>query len=671
MIPRQGPQSMRTFGVVAHVDAGKTTLTERILHATGRIHALGTVDGGSTVTDYDPRERARGITIGAAAVTTRHREHVLTLVDTPGHVDFGIEVERSLRVLDGAVIVLDAVAGVEPQTESVWAQADRFDLPRLVFVNKIDRAGADFDHAVRSVSETFGVRAVPVVIPAPGGAALLDLVREVAIEADARSHDRTRPLSGDEVAIVRRAREQLIEAAADLDPEILEVYLMGRPVSSVDLVRVLRRATIDRSIVLVLAGSAKLGLGVSTLLDAIVAFLPSPSEAASRRAGVAAEAGGLVAFAFKSIHDAFGARVFVRVYAGTLERGASVTLASSGKTARVGRLVRLFGDEVEDVEAVGPGEIAAVLGLAVPTGETLCDKGRVVRLEGLTIPEPVVTIALEPEDADARAKLGAALGRLVADDPSLRLAGNPETGETLLSGLGELHLDVTLAKLREDHGVRIRASAPRVAYRETITRTSEAEGEFIKQKGGPGQYGHVKLRIEPLAPGAGFAFADASMGGVVPKEYVPSVEAGAREAAALGVLGGYPLVDVKVTLLGGSFHEKDSNEHAFAMAARIAFRDAARAAGLAYLEPVMKLDVVTPETKLGDVIADLGGRRGRVTALGTRGAMHTVAARVPLAELFGYANALRSRTQGRASASMQLDGYERVPTEVATRVPAA
>ncbi len=670
MIPRERIAKLRTFGVVAHVDAGKTTLTERILHATGRIHALGSVDGGSTVTDYDPRERARGITIGSAAVTAEHAGHVLTLVDTPGHVDFGIEVERSLRVLDGAVVVLDAVSGVEPQTESVWSQADRFGVPRLVFINKIDRPGADFSAAVRSLEETFGVRAVPVAIPAASGTAVLDVLRNIAKEPGDKSSDSARPLRDDEARLVAHARAGLVEALAERDEVMLDAFVNGRSVSTEQLIASLRRATIDRVLVPILAGSAKLGLGVGTLLDAVVALLPSPLDI-QREDGVSATSDSLLAFAFKSIHDAFGQRVFVRVYSGTLERGATVTLASKRRSQRVGRLVRVFGDQVEDVDMIGPGEIAAVLGLDAITGETLCDPRNVVRLEGLVVPEPVVTVALEPEGAEARARLGVSLHKLVSDDPSLRLSGNSETGQTLLSGLGELHIEVTLAKLRDDEGVRVRASVPRVAYRETITKAAEAEAEFIKQKGGPGQYGHVRLRVEPAPSGARFEFADASVGGVVPKVFVPAVEAGAREAAALGVLGGYPLVGVRVTLLGGSFHEKDSNEHAFAMAARLAFAQAARAAGAVYLEPVMCVEVVTQEAKVGDVIGDLGSRRARIGALGVRGLMHTVSARVPLAELMGYANELRSRTQGRSSFSMKLAGYEPVSAAVAARVPVA
>jgi elongation factor G len=622
------------------------------------------------VTDSDPREKARGITIGAAAVTARHDGHLLTLVDTPGHVDFGIEVERSLRVLDGAVVVIDAVSGVEPQTETVWAQADRFGVPRIVFINKIDRDGADFEASLRSLEETFGVSAAPLVIPAPAGTAVLDVVRGVAREPGPRSSDRLRALAGDEVALVARARERLAERLADHDAEVLAAFVGGEPLSDDVLRASLRRATHHRTLIPVLAGSAKLGLGITALLDAVVALLPSPVDARSTTAREASEA-GLVAFAFKSVHDEFGARIFVRVYSGTLRRGAHVLLAGAGRTARIGRLVHVFGERVEDVDAIGPGEIAAVLGLVATTGETLCDPGDRVELEGLSVPEPVVTVALEPVGSEARARLGSCLSRLVADDPSLRLTSNLETGETLLSGLGELHLDVTLNKLRDDAGVQVRASAPRVAYRETITCASEAEGEFIKQKGGPGHYGHVLLGVEPLSRSAGFEFVDASLGGVVPKAFVPAVEAGAREAARLGVLGGYPLVDVRVSLRGGSFHEKDSNEHAFAMAARFAFQEAARRAEPVYLEPVMKLEVVTPEARLGDVLSDLGTRRARVSGLGTRGARNTVAARVPLAELLGYADVLRSRTQGRASFSMKLDGYEVVPAAVSGRVKPA
>lgn len=673
MPPRPSIDRLRTFGIVAHVDAGKTTLTERILHATGRIRLLGAVDEGNTTTDHDPREKARGITIGAAAVSLTHGDHELSLVDTPGHVDFGVEVARSLRVLDAAVVVLDAVAGVEPQTESVWARADEYALPRLVFVNKLDRPGADFDRAVGSLEQRLGVRGLPLVVPSPNGRSLVDLVRKVAIDPAEHSLDRTRPLEGEEAEVARVGHARIEEVLADLDEDVLTEVVSREAATEETLVRALRRATIERSIVPILAGSAKAGLGVGTLLDAIVSLLPSPLD----RGAIVAEGGEasppvakdpLVAFAFKTIHDEYGQRTFVRVYAGTLRKGASVLAVRAGRTLRVGRVARLFGDSIEDVDAIGPGEIAAILGLGLQTGETLADPSRPVVLESVSVPAPVLGVALEPCSSDDRSRMGPALRRLLSDDPSLALVADPATGETVLSGLGELHLEVTLEKLASDCGVRVRASRPRVAYRETITKKGEAEEVLSKQTGGPGQFAHVRLRVEPGSRGSGFAFADASVGGVVPRAFVPAVEAGARAAAEAGVVAGYPVDDVVVTLLGGSFHSNDSNEHAFHAVARVAFARAARAAEPVLLEPVMQLDVVVPEPNLGDVLGDLAGRRGRVEELGARGAQRVVTARAPFAELLGYVTDLRSRTQGRGSTAMKLLGYEIVPSRVAELV---
>jgi elongation factor G len=671
MVPRERIRRIRNFGVIAHVDAGKTTLTERILHATGRIHTLGSVDGGTTVTDYDPRERDRGITIGAAAVNAVHRNHLLTLVDTPGHVDFQIEVERSLRVLDGAVVVLDAVAGVEAQTESVWAQADRFGVPRIAFINKIDRAGADFEQTLASIVRAFDVAAVPLVIPSPVAGRLLDVVHEQAIILGSASKDSAVPLEQGEGALLRPYRERLLELVSEVAPELLEAYLADEVIEPAALLSALRSVVLrkrEQRIVPVLCGSAKVGLGVDTLLDAVVALLPSPLEATSPE-GVDAEATALVAYAFKGLHDDHGQRVFVRVYSGVLTKGMTVRLARSQRTARVGRLVRLLGNQVEDVDRAVAGEIVAILGAPLPTGETLLSEAGGPALEGLLVPEPVVRVALMPMDNGSRSRLGPALGRLIADDPSLSLSGDSETGETVLGGLGELHLEVSLAKLADQSGVKLRVSPPKVAYRETITQAARGECKFVRQKGGPGQYGHVELLVEPGATASGFTFVDASVGGVVPKEFVPSIEAGAKEAAALGALAGYPLVDLRVTLLGGSFHEQDSNELAFATAARLAFAEAVKAAGAIYLEPIMLVEVVTPESCLGEVLGDLGRRRGRVSALGRRATMHTVSARVPLSELMGYANALRSQSEGRASFAMKLAGHEPVPAVVAHKVP--
>ncbi len=624
MPPRPSIDRLRTFGIVAHVDAGKTSLTERILHATGRIRSLGAVDDGNTTTDHDPREKAHGITIGAAAVSFTYAEHELALVDTPGHVDFGVEVARSLRVLDAAVVVLDAVAGVEPQTESVWARADEYALPRLVFINKLDRPGADFERAVKSLEQRLGVQGLALVVPSPDAGSLIDLVRGVAIEPAGQSLDRTRPLRATEETVARVGRRLIENVLGDLDASVLAEVVLEDTARVETLVRALRKATIERTIVPILAGSAKAGLGVGTLLDTIVALLPSPLD----RPAIIAEGGEactphadapLVAFAFKTLHDEYGQRTFVRVYAGTLRKGANVFAVRADRSLRVGRVARVFGDAIDDVDVVGPGEIAAILGLALKTGETLTDPARRVVLESVSVPPPVLGVALEPCTSDDRARMGPALRRLLSDDPSLALIADSATGETVLSGLGELHLEVTLEKLQDECGVRVRSSRPRVAYRETITKKAEAEKVLSKQTGGPGHFAHVRIRVEPGARGSGFAFVDASTGGVVPRVFVPAIEA-------------------------------------------------ARAAAPVLLEPVMQVDVVVPEPNLEDVLGDLAGRRGRVEELGTRGTQRTVVARAPFAELLGYVTELRSRTQGRGSTAMKLVGYEVVPSRVSEHV---
>lgn len=661
MPPRRNSLRLRTFGVVAHVDAGKTTLTERILHATRRIHSVGSVDDGTTATDFDPRERDRGITIGAAAVTASFRDHELTLVDTPGHVDFGVEVERSLRVLDSAIVVLDAVSGVEPQTEAAWARADRFGLPRVVFVNKIDRIGADFDAALASLESTFGVVAAPVVVVAPNGS-LVDVVRSCLVLPGEASIDERAPLPEELQRLVKDGRERLVEACSAFDTGLVDMYLERGDVEEQRLLAALRLGTLEQKIVPVLAGSAKNGVGVSTLLDAVVDLLPSPTDRKDARGD-----DPVVAFCFKGVHDRFGQRSFVRVYAGTLRKGDSL-VTSRGRRIRVGRLVRLFAGDVEDIELAGPGEIAALLGAPLETGETLCHPDHPFELEGLVVPRPVVSVAIEPRTADSRSKLGPAVRRLASDDPSLVVSADEETGETLLSGLGELHLEVTLDKLARDHGVEVRASNPRVAYRETVTGEATVEHRHIKQSGGPGQYAVVRLRVAPAPRGSGLSFEDQSEGGEIPRTFIPAVEAGVREAAARGVLAGYPVDDVNVTLLGGAFHSNDSSELAFSVAAKQAFAAAARAAGPVLLEPVMRLDVSVPEPNLGDVLGEIATRRGRVEDLSARGTARVVMARVPLAELLGWTSSLRSRTQGRGSASMALATYEVVPAAVMKRV---
>lgn len=666
-------ERLRTFGIVAHVDAGKTSLTERLLHATGRIHTLGAVDAGNTVTDSDPREQARGITIGAAAVTLAHRGHELTLVDTPGHVDFSVEVARSLRVLDAAVVVLDAVAGVEPQTEAVWARADEHGLPRLVFVNKVDRPGADVARAIDMVATRFGVLPVALVVPDPRGGGLVDLLLRRCVVAGARSLDDAFEPPPELSEFVRAGHERIVEVLADVDDEVLSEVVERGYASEETLLVALRRSTLARRIVPVLSGSAKAGLGVGTLLDLIIAVLPSPLD----RPALEPEQGvhvpplahaPLVAYAFKSLHDEFGQRSFVRVYAGTLRKGASVVAARSGRSLRIGRLAHLFGESVEDVESAGPGEIVALLGLGLETGETLSDPARVVSLEPVVVPPPVLGVALEPKTADDRSRLGPALRRLLSDDPSLVLATDRETGQTVLSGVGELHLEVTLDKLREAK-VDVRASQPRVAFRETITKKGEVEETVSKQNGGPGMYAQVRLRVTPAARGAGVSFVDASEGGVVPRPFIPAVEAGAREAAAAGVLAGHPVDDVVVTLLGGAAHSHDSSEHAFHLAGRLAFVKAVREAGPALLEPIMRLSVVVPEQHLGDVLGDLAARRARVEQLVAEDVRRVIVGRAPFAELLGWVTELRSRTQGRGTATMELAGYALAPERAAASIP--
>lgn len=657
MLPVERLKKLRSFGIIAHVDAGKTSLTERILHASGQIHAAGSVDGGDTVTDFDPREKARGITIGAAAVSLPHRGHVLTLIDTPGHVDFSVEVERSLRVTDGAIVVLDAVSGVEPQTETVWARADERGLPRVVFINKIDRAGADFDEAVRSVERTFGVRTAQCVVPSPCGSFLLDLVHMEEIVAGVRSGDARAPVRDALSELVQARRALLVEACAAVDDRVLETYVDGGVVPPALLLAALREATLQSKLVPVLCGSAKMGLGVGTLLDAVIDLLPSPLD----RGLDPDPSAPLVAFCFKNVHDGFGKRCFVRVYSGTLRAADNIVAARADKRFRVGRLVRLFADEVVDVDSIGPGEIAAVLGAPITTGETLTAPGSTVLLEGLTIPPPVVSIALETRSNDTRSQLGNGLRRALSDDPSLGLTVDPETGQSLLWGLGELHLEVTLDKLRADLGIDIRATAPRVAFRETVSSAAAVEIKHSKQSGGPGQFAHVRARLEPGARGSGFVFIDSSSHGEIPKSFIPAIEAGARQRAVEGITGDHPMVDVVFVLLGGSAHSNDSNEMAFATAGRLAFEEAARRAGPVVLEPIMQLAITVPEPALGTVLGDLAGRRGRVEVLGERGALRTIAARAPLAELMGYVTKLRSLTQGRGAASMSLVGYEPQP----------
>ena len=665
-------EQIRNIGIIAHVDAGKTTLTERVLFHTGRIHAIGEVHNGTATTDSHPIEQRKGITILAAAVTCEWHGHRIHLIDTPGHVDFTIEVERSLRVLDGAVVVLDGVAGVEPQTETVWRQADRHGVPRIVFVNKLDRAGADFGRAVRDVRVR--LRAQPVVVNAPlyEGEVLVGVTDLVGLRelrwsgegpsAPVVSHLTPAMLSDN----LRQMHERLLEACADADPAVLEAVVEGREVAAAVLWQALRQATLAGRIVPVLAGSAYHHRGVEPLLDAVVALLPSPVD----RGEVEGE---LAALGFKVVFDEHGQLTFVRVYRGVLEKGMTVLASRAGKRYRVGRLVQLMADQREEVSRLEAGEIGAIVGLPLTGGETVCAPEAPVVLEAIAAPEPVMRVAIEAKTSAEREKLGVALGRMVAADPSLRIESDVETGQTLLAGMGQLHLEIAVERLESEHRVGVTTGRPLVAFRSTLGRTVRRELRHVKQSGGPGQWAQVVLEVGPAERGAGVVFEDRSRGGAVPREYVRGVEAGVREAAANGLLGGHPVVDVRVVLVDGQTHANDSSELAFKIAGALAFRAAAAEAEPRLLEPVMALEVTAPDDHVGAVVGDLGRRGGQVLGLDVREAdgERVIRAEVPLAQTFGYAGALSGLTHGRGRFVLEPLRYDPVPAVRAGAVAAA
>lgn len=690
MTLRHDIQRIRNFGIVAHVDAGKTTLSERILVLTGRIRQAGEVHHGTATLDHKKAEQEKGITITAATVRCEWGDHALHLVDTPGHVDFSVEVVRSLRVLDGAVVVLDGVAGVEPQTETVWRVADRRALPRLAFVNKLDRAGASFARTVREIERTFRVVAIPLVIPIERDhvalrdvgvpvddeeLVLLDVVRgELLVWTDdeGRSFER-HALSNAHSAALRdlatRARERVIEACAEHDDAFAELWLAAvdrnEHISDDALVAAIRRGTMARRFVPILGGSAFRNRGVQPLLDAVVAYLPSPLDRGDvigeddERRAPSVEA-PLAALAFKVVHDRYGALVFARVYSGELREGELVRRARDGRTFRVGRLVRIFADRREPITHARAGEIVGLLGAELVTGDTLSDPSHPIALEPVTAPEPVMELSVEPSRSKDRDRLGEALRRLLIEDPSLRLRVDAETGQTLLAGLGELHLEIATGSLREDHGVEVRLGRPKVAYRETLPTTIEHATKLQKQSGGPGQYAHVVLRLAPSEPGAGLVFADRTIGGSVPKHFVPAIEKGLRDGMTRGPLG-FPVVDVAVELLDGSFHANDSHERDFQIVASMALREAMRRAGPALLEPWAKLAIETPEDHVGAVLGELAVRRARVLGLDAHEGRVRVSAEAPVASLFGFAGQLAGLTSGRGFVATEPRSYERVP----------
>jgi len=675
----------RNIGIIAHIDAGKTTVTERILFYTKKIYKLGEVHEGAATMDWMPQEQERGITITAAATTCVWGDHRINIIDTPGHVDFTMEVERSLRVLDGAVVVFDGVAGVEPQSETVWRQADRYRVPRICFINKLDRTGADFWRCVEMIADRLGANPVPIQLPIGSEdrfRGVIDLVRMRAIvyQDDLGSEFSVLEIPGDLLADARRHRERLVEAVAEMDDELMHKYLDGEELTEAELARGIRLGTLQYRIVPVLTGSALRNKGIQPMLDAVVDYLPSPLDVPpviGEHPVTHAEVVRTVddgepfsALAFKIAADPFvGKLAYFRVYSGTLKSGSYVLNPSKGRKERIGRILQMHANHREEIEEVYAGDIAAAVGLKETyTGDTLADPDHPVILESMTFPEPVIEVKIEPKTKLDQDKMAIALGRLAEEDPTFRVKTDPESGETLIAGMGELHLDVLVDRMTREFRVVANIGKPQVSYRETIRRPAEGNGRFIRQTGGKGQYGHVVLRLEPLAKGAGYEFVDRIVGGMIPREYMRAVDHGIREALETGVYAGYPMVDVRATAFDGSYHEVDSSEMAFRIAASFAVKDAVEKADPAILEPTMRVEVVMPEQFMGDVIGDLNSRRGQIEGMESRGSTQVVRAFVPLAEMFGYATDLRSMTQGRASYSMELSHYAEVPGSLAAEL---
>ncbi|MEO0278900.1 MAG: elongation factor G, partial [candidate division WOR-3 bacterium] len=667
MAERYPIERIRNIGIMAHIDAGKTTVTERILYYTGRTYKIGEVHEGTATMDWMEQEKERGITITAACTTCFWRNHRINIIDTPGHVDFTIEVERSLRVLDGGVVVLCAVAGVQPQTETVWRQANKYKVPRVIFVNKMDRIGADFFGAVRSVEEKLS--ATTCVIQIPIGAesdfiGVVDLIDMKAIVWEeetlgAKFHYEEIPDSLRDVAY--EWREKMLEVVAEVDEELMEKYLEGKEITADEIRRAIRKGTINMQIFPVLCGAAFKNKGVQPLLDAVVDFLPSPEDlppveginpyTGSKEVRRPSEDDPFTALAFKIMMDPFvGQLVYFRVYSGMMKTGDVVLNPRTGNKERIGRLLRMHANKREDITEVRAGDIAACVGMKdIYTGDTICDIDKPIVLEALEFPEPVISVAIEPKTKADQDKLGTALSKLAKEDPSFRVSYNEETGETIISGMGELHLEIIVDRLKREYKVEANVGKPQVAYKETIRKKSKAEGKYIRQTGGRGQYGHVVIEVEPLERGKGFVFEDHIVGGVIPKEYIPSVEKGIREALETGILAGYPVIDLKVKLVDGSYHEVDSSDLAFKIAGSIAIKEAVKNADPVILEPIMKVEVVVPEDYMGEVIGDLNSRRGRIQSIEEGKGVKVITALVPLAEMFGYATSIRSLTQGRGS----------------------
>jgi elongation factor G len=686
---------VRNIGIIAHIDAGKTTTTERILYYTGRTYKIGEVHEGTATMDWMPQEQERGITITAAATTASWRlnniEHRINIIDTPGHVDFTVEVERSLRVLDGGVVVFDGVAGVEPQSETVWRQADKYSVPRICFVNKLDRTGANFDRCVSMIIDRLGAK--PAIIQLPIGAEdtfkgtvnLLTMTATIYYD-DLGKDIREEEIPADLVAKAEKARADLVEMIAETDDELTLLYLEGEELGLDELKRGLRKATIQGKLVPVLCGAALKNKGVQKLLDAVVEYLPSPLdrpavqgtlpghvlgdegvEVFTREASDSAPFSGLV---FKIVSDPYvGKLAYFRAYSGTIEKGSYVLNTTRGQRERLGRILQMHANHREDIEVVYAGDIAAMVGPKQSyTGDTICDPDKPIVLESIRFPEPVVELAIEPKTKADQDKMAIALNRLADEDPTFRVYTDQETGQTIIKGMGELHLEVIVDRMRREYKVEANQGKPQVSFRETITKATDIDTRFVRQTGGKGQFAHVKIKFEPQTPGAGFEFVNGIVGGSVPREYVPAVEQGIREAMQTGVMAGYPVVDIKATLYDGSFHEVDSSEMAFKIAASMSLKDGVRQGRPQLMEPIMKVETVTPEDFLGSVLGDLNSRRGRVEGMDARGNAQVVRAMVPLATMFGYTTELRSSTQGRATSSMEFDHYEAMPDAIAKEI---
>ncbi|GGH85403.1 elongation factor G [Pullulanibacillus pueri] len=678
-------EKTRNIGIMAHIDAGKTTTTERILFYSGRIHKIGETHEGASQMDWMEQEQERGITITSAATTAQWNDHRVNIIDTPGHVDFTVEVERSLRVLDGAVAVLDAQSGVEPQTETVWRQATTYGVPRIVFVNKMDKIGADFLYSTNTLHERLRANAHPIQLPI--GAeddfeGIIDLVEMKAYfyEDDLGTRSKAVDIPEEYLDQAQEYRDKLIEAVSELDEDLMMKYLEGEELTTAEIKAAIRKGTCNVEFYPVLCGSAFKNKGVQLVLDAVIDYLPSPidvppikgfladsEEEVERKAD---DNGPFSALAFKVMTDPFvGKLTFFRVYSGTAEAGSYVKNSTKGKRERLGRILQMHANTREEIKKVYSGDIAAAVGFKdTSTGDTLCDEKDNVILESMEFPDPVISVAIEPKTKADQDKMSTALGKLAEEDPTFKTETNEETGQTIISGMGELHLDIIVDRLRREFKVEANVGSPQVAYRETIRQAGKAEGKFVRQSGGRGQYGHVWIEFEPLEEGGGFEFVDKIVGGVVPREYIPSVEAGLRDALKNGLLAGYPLIDVRATLYDGSYHDVDSNEMAFKIAASMALKKAREVCNPVILEPVEKVEVVIPEEYLGDIMGDITSRRGRVEGMESRAGAQVVKAFVPLSEMFGYATTLRSATQGRGVYTMHFDHYEEVPKSISEEI---